>query len=394
MAYHSSSSKDYVPVINNLNKPGYTSTYGNQISNKLNQILTNPSFTYDVEKDPNFQKYKQNYVELGEDAVQNAVASNAGLTGGYGQSYSAKAAAQANQQYITRMTERIPELMNAAMQKYQMEQDEAYKQFGALQTEENRLYGQHRDTVGDYYKDLNALTTGYNQAKEQENNQRAFDYQQSRDEVSDSHWNKNFEYQKTRDAAADDKWSKKFDYQKERDAVADVQWREKFDFDKSRDNVSDARTAAELEYKKQKDAISDDQWQKEFDLKQLEYENALKKAKSSGSGRSGRSGRYSYSDVEPTFFKMKGTANMKTYSGNKVDTSRNATLSVTKRNELMNQLLSTGSISEARKLLNQWGYDGQISEGDWDYLEDLYKKATAAGINQFTVKKSNTKKRG
>lgn len=373
MAFYSRNSKDYVSAINNLTKPTYTSQYNSLINDKLKEIINNKGFSYDVESDPNYQNYKQNYIQLGKDVVKTSVNASDDLSGGYANSYGDKAASEANQQYITKMTERIPQLMNAAMQKYQMEQENAYKQFSALQNEESRNYGQYRDKVSDYYKDLEGLNTSYSQALAQENNEREFNYKKSRDAVSDEQWSKNFNYQKERDTVSDNHWNAEFDYKKERDAKLKE------------------RLKKELEDKYSQAAISDDQWQKEFDLKKLQYEQALEKAKSGGSGRSSSS---SNNSSENTFFKIPGTANTKSSDINTVDTSRNATLSVNKRNELMNTLLSSASsISEARKILNQWGYNGEISEGDWDYLEDLYKKAKKQGITQFKTT-NNTKKRG
>lgn len=344
MPFQSRYSRDYISQINSKKKPTYNSPYNAQISSKLNEIVSGKNFTYDAEKDPVYQQYKNEYVKLGKDVVQNAVKGAAELTGGYGESYSAAAASEANQQYLTRMSERIPELMNAAMNKYQMEQENNYRQFGALQNEESRQYGQYRDTVSDYENDVAGLTKGYQSALAQENNQRDFDYAKERDEVSDSH--------KAAELA----------YKKERDAVGDKRWNEK------------------LSYQRQRDAIKDDQWQKEFDLKKLQYENALKKAKS------GRGGRANLGADADSFFKLKGVANMKTYSGNKIDTSRNATLSVTKRNQLLNEMLAAGKDSDVQDLLNMWAYNGVISEGDYEVLVDLFNGAKERGITSFTVK--------
>jgi hypothetical protein len=143
--------------------------------------------------------------------------------------------------------------------------------------------------------------------------------------------------------------------------------------------VADARANSELQYKYARAAVEDEHWQKEFDLKKLQYENALKKAKS-GSGRGRGSGNYTDAD---DFFKLKGTAATKSYSGNLVDTSRNATLSVNNRDKLMNQLFNAESESAAQLLLNQWAQQGQISEGDYEYLVQLYNQAKEKGITRF-----------
>ncbi len=227
MAFQSKASKDYLPVINNLIKPGYNSQYGKQLDDALNKIVNQEDFSYDINNDPIYGQYKQQYVQLGKDAVQNALAATSALTGGYGNSYSVQAASQANQQYLTQMNNVIPSLMDAATKRYQMEREDLQNQFSALQSEENRQYAMYRDQMSDYYTDYSNLANSYGNALNQENT----------------------EIQRL--------------YDKERAAVADKQWQDKFD------------------YKKERDLVADDQWQKEFDLKQLK----AKKSGSSGRGR-------------------------------------------------------------------------------------------------------------
>ena len=229
-------------------KPTYESKYGSQIEQTLDKILNKEDFSYDFNADPLYQNYKDSYTKLGNEAAMNAAASASALTGGYGNSYAATAASQANQQYLTQLNERIPELHNAALAKYQMEQENLYNQFGALQSEEGRLYGIYRDDVSDYYSDWSNLMNGYNTAQSQEN------------------------------------WNTQMDYQKARDAVSDSQWQKSFD-------NSNSQWAAQMAYQKERDAVSDSQWQKQFDL-------ALQKAKSSGGSSSKSSKSSDSSGVE------------------------------------------------------------------------------------------------
>ena len=233
MAFQSKRSTDYVPVINSLAKPNYTSKYGNQLDSVVEQILNRPDFTYDFATDPLSQQYKDQYIKLGKDAVLNAVNANTALTGGYGNSYSNTAAAQANQQYITRMGEEIPALMDAAVRRYQYERENIQNKFGALQSEENRAYGQYRDDMSDYYTDYSRLSSGAASAISQEEN------------------DENMKYQKERALASDNQWQEKFDYQRERDAVADAQWEKEFELKKLKQAASKAssrrRKAATVE---------------------------------------------------------------------------------------------------------------------------------------------------
>ena len=241
MAFISKNSQDYINKINSLVKPTYESKYDGMISDTLDKIINKKPFSYDFNTDSLYQNYKDQYTKLGNEAAINAAASVSGLTGGYGNSYGATAASQANQQYLTQLNNKIPELYDAALKKYEMEVADNYNQFGALQSEENRLYGQYRDSVSDYYSDWSNLQNGFSNAQAQENADRDYNYRVSRDAVADSQWDRNYN-------TSLDQWNKNFAYQQERDKVADAQW-------------------------------------------QKNYELALKKARSGGSGSSGSSSK-------------------------------------------------------------------------------------------------------
>ena len=242
MAYFSTSSSDYASAINSLTKPTYTSKYNSLIEETMNKILNKEDFSYDFNADPLYQNYKDQYTKLGKEAAMNAASSASALTGGYGNSYAGTAASQANQQYLTQLNNIIPELYDAALNKYQMETENLYNQFGMLETEENRQYGQYRDSVSDYYSDWSNLQNGYSTALAQEN------------------------------------WEAEMAYQKERDAVSDSQWEKSF-------NNSNSQWAAEMAYQQSRDAVSDSQWEKEY---QMALESA-KKNSSSGSSSGSRS---------------------------------------------------------------------------------------------------------
>lgn len=221
MAFFSTASADYAKAIQSLVKPTYESKYGTLIENQLNKILNKEAFSYDFNADPLYQNYKDQYTKMGKEAAMNAAAATSTLTGGYGNSYAGTAAAQANQQYLTQLNETIPELYKAALNKYNMEKEDMYNQFNLVQGEENRLYGQYRDQVSDYYSDLSDLRSGHSTAQAQENADRDYNYQVSRDAVADSQWQKNYD-------TSNYQWQSQFDYQKQRDAVADSQWEKEY----------------------------------------------------------------------------------------------------------------------------------------------------------------------
>jgi hypothetical protein len=81
----------------------------------------------------------------------------AAMTGGYGNSYAQSVGQQAYQGYLQQLTDKIPELYQIALSKYNSEGDELYKQHALYSDLFNTEYGQHRDAVGDYQTNRNYL---------------------------------------------------------------------------------------------------------------------------------------------------------------------------------------------------------------------------------------------
>lgn len=319
MAFFSTNSADYASAINALKKPTYESKYDNVIENQLNKILNREEFSYDFNADPLYQQYKDQYTKLGKEASMNAAASASSLTGGYGNSYAGTAASQANQQYLTELNNQIPELMNAAMDKYKMETENLYNQFGALEQEEGRQYGMYRDSVSDYYNDWSMLQNGFGIAQAQENYNKDFNYKVARDAVADSQWERSFN-------ASNDQWERNF-------------------------NNSNDQWNKEFAYKQARDAVADSQWEKEYQL-------AVQKAKAARSGGSGGSGG-------------------KTTTQNNVSNSQSMTFTDSNKHLIAMMGMNESDAASYAKSLQQNGY---ISKEDANYLYQEYlnkKKANS-----------------
>lgn len=128
---------------------GYKSKYEELMANALDRITNREKFSYDFNADPMYQMYKDNYTKLGNEAAQNAAANVSALTGGYGNSYAATAAAQANQQYLTKLNDQIPTLQQAALNKYMMEGDDLAKTYSTLADADARDYEKYRNEIAD-----------------------------------------------------------------------------------------------------------------------------------------------------------------------------------------------------------------------------------------------------
>ena len=125
--------------------PGtYTSKYGTNIENLLSQIQ-NRKFNYDMNADPLYQQYRDQYVRGGNLAMRDAAAQAAALTGGYGSSYATTAASQAYDNYLSGLNSKALELYNIAAQDYNTETNNLYNQLNEYNQLENQNYNQWRD---------------------------------------------------------------------------------------------------------------------------------------------------------------------------------------------------------------------------------------------------------
>ena len=200
-------------------KPGeYKSQYSDVVSGLLNQIVNRKAFSYDFNSDPLYQQYKDQYTTLGKNAMLDTVAAASTMTGGFGNSYATTAGAQANQQYLQRLNDRIPELYNAAMNKYAMETEDLYNKFSAVGAQDDREYGRYRDDVADWQTDRDYYYNKYNNSVGNDQYVSNYNYQTERDRIADEQWQQQYEYQQSRDRVADEQWQQQFDYQKQQDA--------------------------------------------------------------------------------------------------------------------------------------------------------------------------------
>ena len=176
-------------------------------------------------------------MQQGQLAMQNTMGQAAALTGGYGSSYASTAGNQAYQQHLTGLNEVIPQLYDAAFQRYRADVSDTKDLLGIYQGLDESDYGRYRDTVSDYYTDLGLATDRYN-------NERQWDYGQYRDSVSDWESDRTYGYTKDQDALQQANWEKQFAYQQERDKVADEQWAKEY----ALQQAAAARAAASRSY--------------------------------------------------------------------------------------------------------------------------------------------------
>lgn len=185
-------------------KPGaYESKYQEQIDSLLDQILNREKFSYNFDADPLYQQYKDRYTQQGKMAMQDAMGQAAALSGGYGNSYAQTVGQQTYQGYLQGLNDVIPELRNQAYQMYQDEGDRMNTNLGILQGLDESDYGRYRDTINDYYTELNYFYNKFADMTDFEYNKyatdlsawqadRAYWYQKYYDEQQQANWEAEF----------------------------------------------------------------------------------------------------------------------------------------------------------------------------------------------------------
>ena len=154
----------------NAAKPGaYQSQWQSQIDSYLNQIQNRDPFSYDFNADALYNQYKDMYTQQGQMAMMDTMGQAAAMTGGYGNSYAQSAGQQAYQGYLQQLNNVIPELQQAAFERYAYEGDQ-------LQNMYNMYLGREEQDYGRYMDGLNAWQTERDYLANRYDAERSYDY--------------------------------------------------------------------------------------------------------------------------------------------------------------------------------------------------------------------------
>mgnify|MGYP004671521921 CR=1 FL=1 len=153
-------------------RPGsYESKWDGELTELYNRIANRKPFSYDLGTDPVYQQYREQYQRQGRLAMQDTMGQAAALTGGYGSTYGEQVGQQAYNAYLQNLNDIVPDLYNAAYNRYRDEGTDLYNQYGLLSDRENQAYNRYRDTVNDYYSDLSDARSAYDSAYSRDYNQ-------------------------------------------------------------------------------------------------------------------------------------------------------------------------------------------------------------------------------
>lgn len=191
-------------------KPGaYQSAWQTQLNDTIKKILNREKFSYDLNGDALYQQYKDQYMLQGKQAMMDTMGQAQAMTGGYGNSYAQSVGQQAYQAHLQQLNDKVPELYQLALSKYQMEGNDMKDQASLIAQMESQDYGRYRDQVSDYNTELDRLQDRYDTERDYDYSKwadnRDFGYGQYIDD-------RNYQYQQDRDKVADEQWQKEFDF--------------------------------------------------------------------------------------------------------------------------------------------------------------------------------------
>ena len=127
----------------------YTSQYMDQINGMLDQIMNREAFSYNPAADPSYHAYGEQYRNLGNKAIQNALGSAAAMTGGQLSSYAMTAAQQAQNDYNAQLSNAIPELQQLAYEMYLGEGSQMRQNLSTLMDLDATAYNRHQNEQAD-----------------------------------------------------------------------------------------------------------------------------------------------------------------------------------------------------------------------------------------------------
>lgn len=140
-------------------KPGaYQSKYQGQIDQVMQNITDRKPFQYDVNADALYQQYKDRYTQMGRQAMQDTMGQAAALTGGYGNTYAQNAGQQAYGAYMQGLTDKIPELYQLALDKYDRDAALEKEKYSVLKDADATDYGRWGDRLNQWNTDRSYLS--------------------------------------------------------------------------------------------------------------------------------------------------------------------------------------------------------------------------------------------
>lgn len=133
----------------------YKSKYKKNIDNITKSILNRDNFSYNMNADALYNMYKDQYMQQGNYDMRNAMGESAGMTGGMVSSAGITAGESAYQQDLNALNDKVPELYERALSKYNYETTDLQNKYNLLNQMDQFKYQQYRDKIADKQADRN-----------------------------------------------------------------------------------------------------------------------------------------------------------------------------------------------------------------------------------------------
>ena len=130
----------------NQQRPGdYESRWQEKQQQAYDAVTNRPKFQYSPSGDPMYQQYRQQYQRQAKMGMQDTMGQAAAMNGGYGSSYAQMAGQQAYNSEMQKLNDRMPELYQLALDKYQQEGQEMLQRWQMASQMENQDYSRYQD---------------------------------------------------------------------------------------------------------------------------------------------------------------------------------------------------------------------------------------------------------
>ena len=196
---YNSAYEDYYNLINNPQSFGYNA-YISDVNELFNQVMSQPSFSYDPKTDRLFQLYKQQYQSGGSSAMKNQMGVASALSGGYNSSAAQTSAQGRYQAYMSQLASRADEAYQSALDTYRYNQQNLLDRFNAARDMNNMGNEAYYKQADIRAQNLNSAYSAYNDDRSFQlgkyNNDRSFYQAQGKNAQDQINWLKEYKLQK------------------------------------------------------------------------------------------------------------------------------------------------------------------------------------------------------
>lgn len=160
------------------------------------QVVNQKPFEYDLNGDALWQQYKDQHTNQGKLAMMDTMGQAAALTGGYGSSYSQAAGQQAYQGHLQQLNDRVPELYQLALSKYNNDQAALKDKLSVTQQMQADEYGKYQDAMSQHNIELDRAQSAVDTAYDRGYNAWATEEQLRRQDDETAYGRQQSEYEK------------------------------------------------------------------------------------------------------------------------------------------------------------------------------------------------------